>query len=605
MDVSLLNQPKTDSGESKPTAQAESGVFSDVSVANPYTPGPDSAGPRWWFFNMLLPSGILVLGGLLFFLLGTKSVPTVPAEDQRLAARTERLPSVDTLPVRPLEAVGGRLNLKVDGEVVPFREVQIATEVSGQIVYKDEVCQVGSFVSEGRLLFRIDPADYQNEVDRLTKSKEQEYQAIREMEQELVNTKRLVDVATLELELQDKEVARLKSLPKGFASQSELDQAQRARLQSMNNKVTLENQIDLMRQRRTRLEAAEQLAETQLQMARKNLERTEIRSPISGVIFREDAELNSFVQRGEVIITIEDTSKAEIVTSLRSDQLYWVLDQQRGANASDAADSDSSVPLGVSGEARDYSLPKTEATIHYAVAGRDNEVYEWKGVLERYDGIGFDKSSRTVPVRVMVDQPRRMTLNSETGESQRAINGPSALVRGMFVSVILHVQPRKPLVVLPAVALKPGTDGNRLWKFSEDPTVLDLKDPLPATSAGSQSDGNDGASNKSPDTRSDEGVSTETPTTEGTGTPFDQSKWAVGRVDVISQVRPIESYSLPEASLEDGKLALGSNGKATYWVCEIGDGDLTAGDRLIVSPLSSFEGDGKDAVRVPIEQLSK
>ena len=89
------------------------------------------------------------------------------------------------------------------------------------------------------------------------------------------------------------------------------------------------------------------------------------------------------------------------------------------------------------------------------------------------------------------------------------------------------------------------------------------------------------------------------------GTRFDPAKWAVGRVDVLSQVRPIESYTLPEASLEDGKQAFGSNGKATYWVCEIGDGDLTAGDRLIVSPLSSFEGDGEDAVRVPVEQLSK
>ena len=283
MDVSLLNQPKTDSAESKPPAQVEAVGTNEGIVANPYAPVPDVFGPRWLFFNVLLPLGILVLGGLLFFLLGTKSVPTKPAEDQRLAARTERLPSVDTLPVRSLEAVGGRLNLKVDGEVVPFREVQVATEVSGQVVYKDEVCQVGSFVSEGQLLFRIDATDYQNEVERLTKLKEQEYQAIREMEQELVNTKRLVDVATLELELQDKEVARLKSLPNGFASQSELDQAQRSRLQSMNNKVTLENQIDLMRQRRTRLEAAEQLAETQLQMARKNLERTEIRSPISGV----------------------------------------------------------------------------------------------------------------------------------------------------------------------------------------------------------------------------------------------------------------------------------------------------------------------------------
>ena len=87
-------------------------------------------------------------------------------------------------------------------------------------------------------------------------------------------------------------------------------------------------------------------------------------------------------------------------------------------------------------------------------------------------------------------------------------------------------------------------------------------------------------------------------------TPFDIAEWEVGRVEVLERVRPIESVAVPGAVEEDGKTAFGSNGKATYWICEIGEGELQAGDRLIVSPLPSFEGKGRDGVRAPVTQVS-
>lgn len=610
MDTSLLNNPKISEGQNAAKGSASGGADVSGAEANAVPPAESNSsspsgkgfGSKWLLYNVFLPLGILALGALTVVLIGSKAVPKVPPEDQSLAARIERLPDVDTLPVRSLESVGGFLELSVDGEVVPYREVQIATEVAGQVVYKDPVCEVGSFVSKGQLLFRIDPSDYQNEVERLTKLKEQEYQAIRELEQESVNTKRLIEVAASELELQEREIKRLKSLPAGYASQSELDQAQRSRLQALNSKVTLENQMDLMRQRRTRLEAAEQLAQTQLDMAKKNLERTEIRSPISGVIYREDAELNSFVQRGAVLITIEDTSKAEVVVNLRSDQLYWVLDQERETSSTDEP---TSKDLTASSMAQNYSLPKTSATIQYALAGRENEVLQWDGTLERYDGIGFDPTSRTVPVRVVVDQPRRVKANVPNGSESPLLNGPSALVRGMFVKVILHVQPRKPLVVVPAVALKPGSTGNRVWKFQPDMSVLDqpvsdgpdastMTDIAETTLAGAELPAVALTETDSKDNSGDDEAKKEEP-------KFNPQEWVVGRVEVLERIRPVEQVDVSGAQEKDGKLAVGSNGKANYWICEVGEGALRAGDRLIVSPLPSFEGKGRDGVRAPVE----
>jgi len=536
----------------------------------------------WFFVNIVIPTLLLLLGGVAVVLRRKQVPPVKPPLDQSLAGRTERLPSVETLPVRSLDAVGGKLNLRVDGQVVPFRELTIATEVAGQIVYKDAACQVGSFVEQGHLLIRIDPTDYEHEIERLTKLKAQDYQAIRELDQELVNIDKLMEVAEQDVALQEREIARLRSLPKGYASQSELDSAQRVLLQAVNARLNLENQIATLRSRRIRLEAAESLAETQLQMARTNLQRTEIRAPVAGVIYREDAELNSFVQRGQVVFTLEDTSKSEVVISLRTDQLYWVLSQIPGAGIVGAGSPGEGLPeptgsLDVLKESQNagraagsYVLPKTPATITYQIAGRENERFVWEGELSRYDGLGLDPTSRTVPVRVVVPMPRQSFLEDRSGGAGVRRESRMALVRGMFVSVTLHVEPKRPLVVIPAVALKPGSSGSRVWKFVDDPRVVQL----------------DGEAKQAPSPESSESGS------------LDVDAWRVGRIEVMEQIRPIEAMPLIETEEKDGVLAIGPGGKALYWVCEAGEQNLHSGDLLVVTPLPSFEGQGKDYVRI-------
>ena len=227
-------------------------------------------------------------------------------------------------------------------------------------------------------------------------------------------------------------------MPAGFASKAEIDKARSAVLSASRQLLGNENQLELFKQRRIRLEASERLAATQLRGAETNLQRTEIRAPIEGVIVRELADVNSFVNRGSPLVVIDDTSKVEVTTSLRMDQLYWVLDQAQPR---------------LDAKSRGYELPETPAIIEYEISGRDNMVYRWNGRLLSYNGIGLDSETRTVPVRVVVDAPR--TTLDEDGTPALDASAP-ALVRGMYVQVKLLIQPRTPLVVIPAHALQPG-----------------------------------------------------------------------------------------------------------------------------------------------------
>jgi multidrug efflux pump subunit AcrA (membrane-fusion protein) len=302
-----------------------------------------------------------------------------------------------------------------------------------------------------------------------------------------------------------------------------------------------------------RLEASERLAATQLQMAELSLKRTEIRAPIDGVIVSEDADMNTFVTRGSGLLTIDDTSKVEVATSLRMDQLYWVLNQQ-GSDVNETS--------------RNYDLPETPAIIEYELTGRDDEVYRWNGRLMSYDGIGLDAATRTVPVRVVVDDPTAFI--DADGKVQKT-NGSTPLVRGMFVRVKLLIRPKSQLVVIPATALQPG---NRVFQFIPDESVLDVETGL---------DGQLQVQAVSSDAK-------EAVKIAELETPFDPERWDPGKVVVRKSVHPIDTLSIEAFQLVDPSSSAFASRKR-LWVCEVRDADLTNDSFVVVSPVGTIDED--------------
>jgi len=520
---------------------------------------------RWVLFNFLIPLAIVASAVAAVLALGSVQPAARPTADASLAGRMQALMPVRVEPIQSLAAFDQPLQLKVDGTVVPFREVTIATEVAGRIVFKSDKCEAGASVKKGDLLVRIDPTDYELEAQRLTRQQEQEYEALGEIDQEMINVKRLIEVAKQDEELQQREVDRLRRMPDGYASEGEIDKAKRALLQSTQARVSNENQLDLLRKRRSRLEASERLAQAQLAIANQNLKRTEIRSPIDGVIANEDAELNSFVARGNPIVTIEDTSKVEVATSLRMDQLYWVLDQV------DALERNAD---------RGYELPETPAIVEFEISGREGKSYQWDAKLLSYDGIGLDPNTRTVPVRIVVDNPQQFrkasVLKTNEGEQTSMTDvhtaGPTTLVRGMFVTVKLLIRPKTPLVVIPAEGLKPG---NRVWQFIPDQSVLNL----PKTSLEPSDKIGEGEGVAAPtEAATEEEVGEETH--KKSDERFNPNLWQAGRVVNRNAVYPVDSLSIGVAS-----------DLRRWWVCEVQDQSMSAGSYVVVSPIGSPDGD--------------
>ncbi len=354
-------------------------------------------------------------------------------------------PLVYTEAIRPHE---GSLDIAVDGVVAPFREIEVAAEVAGKVVFKDDACNGGRFVTRGMRLIKIDPRDYELAVRRLENQLEKADANIEELQVEISNSAELIKLAEDEVELEQNEVNRLAGLiQERVVTDSTLDRAKQTELAARNSLVQLKNQLELLKTRQRGLASARDLVVTDLEQAKLDLERTEISAAVDGVVIDDMVERDSFVQKGEPLFKLEDTSAVEVKCRLKMEELNWVW-RQAGQEFN-----------GLGPDSAGYQIPQIPVTVTYRISDRKNVHYEWEGVLARFDGIGLDEATRTVPCRVRVDRPREVKVVSHrkgTSDETPASGGPPALVRGMFVTVTFHVDQPSPLLLIPERAVQPG-----------------------------------------------------------------------------------------------------------------------------------------------------
>jgi multidrug efflux pump subunit AcrA (membrane-fusion protein) len=367
------------------------------------------------------------------------------------------VPKVEPVPLVELAAVRphtGTVDLEADGVVVPHREIQLAAQVEGRVIFKADVCRAGFYVPPKTLLLRIDPTDYQLQRETLEQELRQATNALEQLKVELANIEELLRVAEADYQLEKRSFARQEELHRGrIISDADYEQAQRSLLKAENALVSLQNQLRAARARWEGLEATLQRVKTQLAEVQVRLSRTEIYSPedVETVVIRDPVEVGDYVRNGTLVAVLEDVSQVEVRVSLRRDQLSWIW----AAASQQASQSSSADP------SQAYRLPPLPVTVIHELDGAE---FAWEGVLWRYEGLGLNEATRTIPCRILVPQVRQSRrLNRPQG--WRVPAGPPMLMRGMFVSLRIHLPPTMPMVCLPEEALQPG---NWVWRFQPE-----------------------------------------------------------------------------------------------------------------------------------------
>ena len=181
-------------------------------------PPPSQSRLKTIVFGFLLPVAIGLLGLAVVMAMGKSKPKQIAIAGNDPESRLTRLSVVLAKPVESFDGIE-TLDIDVTGVVVPFRQVTLAAEISGRVAFKSDACRIGRFVDAGELLFRLDSTDYQLEVERLAAMRDSEYAQQRELDQEVANAQRSLELADQEVALQEKELQRLEKLPAGFATQ--------------------------------------------------------------------------------------------------------------------------------------------------------------------------------------------------------------------------------------------------------------------------------------------------------------------------------------------------------------------------------------------------
>ena len=415
----------------------------------------------------ILISIVLIVGTVAFVVL----LPSAPISQQETPPQP--MNSVQTAPV--LQHDGG-IDFTVDGQVIPFRAIDIAPEVSGKVTFKSEKARAGKFVRKGEILLEIDQRDYDLAVRQLIEEMTQAEAAIKEMNVQIDNIKKEIEICKSQLEIKQRELKRYESIKEdsGVYSASELDNVRTSVLNSRDSLVKQENALRFYESQLVRLKSIQAQKEVNLEQAQLNLERTKIVAPIDGVVKAHNFEVNSYIQKGTIVASILDTSKLEIQCFLHMKQMSWLW---AGDDSEFSASGASPSPI------RGFDLTPTEATVYYDL---DGQRWSWSGLLTTSDSGALDSKTRMMLCRVTVNDPTGVkfdsnvvhatdtslgTVDKEALEKEKNSQSdpliqtqPPTLLAGMYVTIVVHAKPNIPLYKAPERALLPG---NKIWTATD------------------------------------------------------------------------------------------------------------------------------------------
>ncbi len=424
---------KSDLGESQSLTAA---AADSISATQHLGPKRSSFSIQNEFIKFSISAIILAIGvGVMYSLHLLKPLPPEQAPD-------ELSTMVQTTSATPYL---GELDKVISGTVVPFREINVAAEVSGNVISKSELFEAGNYVKKGTLLLEIDPADYEIQLATGNAEVAQSQKMLEETEQEIAGAKLFIEDTQEELNIAEADWNRNQGI-RGALSKSELDQVKRVFLAAKSALTTRKNTLNTLEARLGRMNAAIELAKSQLERTKLNLVKTKIYAPDDGVIVREMVQKGDYVRAGDPLVTFEDTSQSEVICNLTPTDVAWIRNNSPASNEFASEQEKTAYAA--------YYLPKTNVSIFET--NEPNVI--WDGVLERFDGIGRDQATHSIPCRITIQHP---VVDTELG--------PRALVRGMFVKCQMKVQlsndnPKQRFISFPAIALRPG---NFVWTVKD------------------------------------------------------------------------------------------------------------------------------------------
>ena len=225
-----------------------------------------------------------------------------------------------------------RAAVSATGTVTPVRQVQVGSQVSGQI--KELFADFNSEVRQGQLIARLDPETYEYRVRQSTADLEAARASVLTAQANVQSALAQLTRAQGDLgEAQRDEQRKRDLLAQNFISAAELDTAKSRTASLAGGVAVAQSQVDVARAQVQNATAIVRQREAQLASARVDLERTQIRSPVDGVVIKRSVEVGQTVaaslQAPELFIIARSLSDMQVEAAIDEADISRVRDGQK------------------------------------------------------------------------------------------------------------------------------------------------------------------------------------------------------------------------------------------------------------------------------------
>ena len=267
--------------------------------------------------------------------------------------------------------------IEENAETEAVNRADVSAQVGG--ILKDVNFEPGDFVSEGAILYVIDPDDYQAALDAADAAVETANAAVQVAEAQVGVAKAEVDRAELELDRQQQLVDR------NAGTKQQLDNARAARDSALAMHQAAIASVESAKADVLKAEASQ--AQAQL-----DLDRTEVVAPIEGRVTKTNIKEGNLVATGSLLATVVD--RREIYANFNlSDREALRLQKERKKDFETEQ-----------GAKRDYK------GVRVFLRREIDESFPFDGHLDYVDEEGVDQSTGTLAIRAVFKNEDELVL---------------------------------------------------------------------------------------------------------------------------------------------------------------------------------------------------
>lgn len=235
----------------------------------------------------------------------------------------------------------GRLiaSVSATGTVVPVVSVQVGSQVSGQL--KEVLVDFNSQVTKNQLIARIDPESFEYRVRQAQADLDAARAQVTTQQANIAAQRAAVSQVEVTLADARRDLDRKQQLlDKKFLSPAEVDKARATVNSLVEQQKSAVAQVDVARANAGNAAAMVKQREAVLSQARVDLERTAIRSPVTGIVIKRSVDKGQTVaaslQAPELFVIAENLADMRVDTAIDESEIGKIKIGQRATFTVDA-----------------------------------------------------------------------------------------------------------------------------------------------------------------------------------------------------------------------------------------------------------------------------